>query len=785
MAQSFGERLRDLRNRAGLSQEALATKSEVSPSSIRGFETGKRNNPRVGTLKLLAKALELTDEERKEFVAYAAHDTGDQDGEEDSSPDVGGSVGHSRQSSEFRPLQVAGEMAGVIEEIANEMESRCESQYQHQQVSHPFPLAVRWTPADEKLSDHQSNIMASPNGATSAELDLAGQFATFAELYRRLPRGRLVVLGEAGAGKTILARRLVLDLLETRAPADRVPVIIDVGSWNPVKQDLADWLVDQLTEHFPSLAATRGDGKTMARTLIDLRRILPVLDGFDEIAPGLQRHALRKLRLEMRPLVLTSRPEDYQRAVADTDVLSAAAVVQLDALTKEDLIDYLPWSTGKPMLWAPVRVELERTPLGVAGKNIEAALRTPLMVWLARCVYGDTTGGDPAELLDTDRFPDSHAIEKHLVASYVPTVYRDLYPERGNGEEVVRFERVRRWLRYLARHAQHPDTTGIAWWQLGTTMSPWVRGTIVGLTMGPLIAVVSLATTLVPGTGSYPYGGIQALVTGVSGGFLLGLAYAAVRLKRSTVPGPSRVRLRLVHDRAAGAPFAKMRTRVLFGLLGGFVFGAGTGIVTAFALAESGATVLSLRSVVFDMAVWGTTWAVAAAASIALVSWFEAPADTGSAASPKDFLKANRTTVASQMLLGGLTAALIVGLGLVPIARGVLFIFQQLAPQLFENAGIYVGPLVWLQLGIGGGIGGSFAFAFTLTAWGQWVILARWWLPLTGQLPWNVVAFLDDAYRRGVLRQSGPTYQFRHDLLQAHLADAETALIQDLPANRP
>jgi hypothetical protein len=45
-------------------------------------------------------------------------------------------------------------------------------------------------------------------------------------------------------------------------------------------------------------------------------------------------------------------------------------------------------------------------------------------------------------------------------------------------------------------------------------------------------------------------------------------------------------------------------------------------------------------------------------------------------------------------------------------------------------------------------------------------------LPLHGRLPWALTAFLDDASRRGVLRQVGAVYQFRHARLQAHLADA-------------
>ncbi|MEJ8669506.1 hypothetical protein WKI71_17005 [Streptomyces sp. MS1.AVA.1] len=74
------------------------------------------------------------------------------------------------------------------------------------------------------------------------------------------------------------------------------------------------------------------------------------------------------------------------------------------------------------------------------------------------------------------------------------------------------------------------------------------------------------------------------------------------------------------------------------------------------------------------------------------------------------------------------------------------------------------------MLGIISGLGGAFGYALTLTAWGQWLVLTRIWLPLTGRLPWSVITFLEDAYQRGVLRQAGAVYQFRHARLQHHLA---------------
>lgn len=74
----------------------------------------------------------------------------------------------------------------------------------------------------------------------------------------------------------------------------------------------------------------------------------------------------------------------------------------------------------------------------------------------------------------------------------------------------------------------------------------------------------------------------------------------------------------------------------------------------------------------------------------------------------------------------------------------------------------------------------SFSYVIAFTAWGQWVLLARIVLPLTGWLPWTPVAFLEDAYQRGVLRQAGAVYQFRHARLQESLSRDATATTPEL-----
>jgi predicted ATPase/transcriptional regulator with XRE-family HTH domain len=69
----FGDRLRRLRERAGLTQEGLAERSGLTPKAISALERGERRRPYPQTVRALADALELTGEERADlFMAGAA-----------------------------------------------------------------------------------------------------------------------------------------------------------------------------------------------------------------------------------------------------------------------------------------------------------------------------------------------------------------------------------------------------------------------------------------------------------------------------------------------------------------------------------------------------------------------------------------------------------------------------------------------------------------------------------------------------------------------------------------
>lgn len=740
MTSPFSTRLRRLRLDAGMTQERLAERSGVSVRTIRGFETGERADPRIVTVRLLADALELEPDERDELLAAAA-------GRVVAAPDPA--------PVEEPPVDALTETA---DQLAHAVGARWRREEELRQIQDPFPLPVRWALASEDVTDHWANICRAPAGVLPEPLDLSGQLDQVVDVYRRIPSGRLVVLGRSGSGKTILTLRFVLDMLTTRGHGDAVPVIFSLGSWNPATTALRDWLTDHLVRDYPGLAASGPGGTTLAAALVEAGRILPVLDGFDEIARGLHRAALEALNATPMPLVLTSRPSEFTAAVAATDVLTSAAGVELTDLTLDDLVNYLPRTARKGTAWDPVLKQLRDHPGSTASAKV---LTTPLMVSLARTIYSDNPGSDPADLLDTNRFGTPEAVEDHLLGTFIPTVYR-----HQPGVRRWDPDRVRRWLGYLAQHLHHLDTPDLAWWQLGNTMRRWSRMVVVGIVTGVVFGVaaaivVALADWLGVGTaggrgdGGLVNGLMAGPMDGLAAGLTLGLAHGVGLAFGGAAFEPSRVHIQFRGGKRRLRQHFVRRLMVGLavgvGLAGGLWLAGSLGLVF-WIVGQLGAG--TAYGVLFGLViglVFGLAWGVMAK--------LEAPIDIRSAVSPTSLLKTNRTTAVFQSVVLGLVFALVYG-----IMAGVI-----------HNPwyGLVNGLTYGLWIGTVGGLG----IALSLTAWGQWVVFSRIWLPLTGRLPWAMIAFLDDACRRGVLRQSGAVYQFRHARLQDHLTHSKTASV--------
>jgi NACHT domain len=279
-----------------------------------------------------------------------------------------------------------------------------------------------------------------------------------------VPTGRLLVLGKPGAGKTVLLVRLMLDRLSRRSPGDPVPVLVSLASWKPAEQDLVTWLVNQLPIDYPILAepAPPDTGKmNRAAALLDKKLLIPVLDGLDELPKSVHDKAFYEINWWLEPgngLVVSCRTEHYLKVVelSKGRPLGDTAGVEVCDLDTDDVRDYLKrdagWTADR---WNPV-LRLLGTEIGTKTP-VGKALRTPLMVSLARTIYnyaGKDTGSprDPAELCDEGEYPDAKAVERYLFDAFIQVAYDPHSVEKSCKWSAAD---ATWWLVYLANHLKN------------------------------------------------------------------------------------------------------------------------------------------------------------------------------------------------------------------------------------------------------------------------------------------------------------------------------------------
>jgi len=349
-------------------------------------------------------------------------------------------------------------------------------------------LAVAWTarPARVGFRDPEAAELPEPvetlllHWQDTAGAD-AGTIHDVAAFYQQQPTGRLVVLGAPGAGKTVLLSRLVLDLLDEieasattgdLPPRTPIPVLLslpscDLGDPQGLSSDqladrLQEWITHRLIEDYHLRPA-------QADALVRARRVLPVLDGLDEMDPAppenttgtadrpRARAVLRALNAPDRPpVVLACRQLDYHEiSQPATDqhggvaILTDARHVMLRPLEATDIASYLTerfhgrdgWLRPR---WQPVADALH------ARAPLLPVLANPWQLFLAVTAY-TAENSEPAELLTMS----PGQVETHLLANLIPAVteHNDTATRHGwTGE------RITRWLTTIADHQYRTAT---------------------------------------------------------------------------------------------------------------------------------------------------------------------------------------------------------------------------------------------------------------------------------------------------------------------------------------
>ncbi|GAA0577429.1 hypothetical protein GCM10010172_72700 [Paractinoplanes ferrugineus] len=593
------------------------------------------------------------------------------------------------------PAQIEAAVVALAEAQAEQWRTEAAAR----EMPNPWPLPVRF-----EVSDRARAVMttwAAIVGRPDADpIPLAGEHGQLADLFTG-PESvrRLVILGAPGSGKSMLALQLTLQLLgdrerrrQTATGPDRepVPVLLSLAGWDPA-QPLDNWIALRLADDNEALARTiegpDGSRRSLAEELVLGGRILPVLDGFDELGAE-HGDALRAIGTVVdrgRQLVMTCRTDVYEEVVKSTTTLSRTPVVELQELNSTDVVQYLVSGTDDPVpRWDRVVKHLtddKTSPLAVA-------LSTPLTVWLARNVYRQRAT-DPDELRTADWAATRDGIEERLLDQLIPAVYTASVGGCAARDQPSADE-ARQWLTVLARQLHDRGTYDLAWWRLEVGVSTR-QFTVVAMTAFGLLGGLTIGV---------PYGLSSAWVGALAGALIVGGS-------RGRPP-------RRALSRRLDPLGLKM------GLIMGFSIGFAMGVFRGIGLAL------------------GVVLAVGFGLWLGLIHQH---GDEQRAVSPTALLSRDR---------------------LASLAGAAAFALLWATMFAAASAEWWAGPVVWATI--------MPAFAFN-SAWGRFG-LARLMLAARRRAPIRLVRFLREAHDRGVLRQCGGVYQFRHNRLQESLADA-------------
>ena len=166
-----------------------------------------------------------------------------------------------------------------------------------------------------------------------------------------------------------------------------MPVLLSAATWTR-DCTMTEWITEQLLRSQPNLdvriRTSTGATVWLPKALAE-SGLIPVIDGLDELPPDRWAAVITEVNAfgSDYPLVLTSRPAEFQVATA-ARTISQAVVIELEPLQVPEIKQYLSEATDAPAeRWAGVFDVLDAEPDGV----LASTLATPLMIWLARTVY--------------------------------------------------------------------------------------------------------------------------------------------------------------------------------------------------------------------------------------------------------------------------------------------------------------------------------------------------------------------------------------------------------------
>ncbi|MEU5978977.1 NACHT domain-containing protein [Streptomyces sp. NPDC047315] len=684
----------------------------------------------------------------------------------------------------FPPLPPPADVAQLADDLEASVRRQWEEEVTARSLRLPRVIPLSWSatsrPVAARPEETHGGTIDTPvlrlslNGRLEGNFDQAAR--QLAQGYRRVPSGRLVILGEPGAGKTVLATMLTLGLLAEREPGTPVPVLLTLSDWVPVNESLNDWIERTLG------TAYYGGRTDIPRLLLRGQRLLLILDGLDEMPETWRRKAVEAINGSCGDgtgVVLTCRSAEYQDVIErGSPVLRRAPVVEVAPVSVADAVAYLSdisWPAG--VEWEPVYEHLRALP----DSSTSVALSTPLTLTLTRTVYSNCDR-DPSELLE---FDSTHAVEDHLLDHVVTAAYAPAPGSGGQGNADdwrQRAKQAEAYLTYLATYLEEHRERDLVWWKMSRRLLSRLTGLALGIGVGLLVMFTMIGgMSFMDEESQSRDDPMVSIMTG------LGCAVLAVIVWYAT-PGDSPGRLSL-------------RRQGSLGRLGkGFASGLRLGAILVVPVCAAGVVVFMILGERTEMdfglyvivSAGGCGIALAISLALAVHAWLDASPEHSKEASPSGLLRQDRAS----SLIGALVSGTILGVVVTPLAilcwAVAYIVFSELtygpvAPsgaafiaETFRTNTVYSSKTAVAMTGVLPAV--VFALLVLLVrAWPRFLLL-RLILAVQGRLPWTFMRFLSDARDRQLLRQSAGAYQFRHIRLQERLAGRALAQDRALPA---
>ena len=277
-------------------------------------------------------------------------------------------------------------------------------------------------PTPSRSDQFQLLFAALPLNDGGSEPDTEIPFTSFRDGFERYNR-RSLLLGEPGAGKTVMLMAYARDAIVARLddPTAPLPLLGLIATWNPDRNaPLAPWLAALAGEHLPEAAV---------RSVLDEGRALLLLDGLDELGeerpvdpqgPDGETYDPRvrfiaqlepilntrtTTRAGQNALLITSRVAEYAALKTKLPLDGAIRLQPLtDGLIQSYLADY-------PGLWSLLR----------SDDKLRQLARTPLLLSLFTFAFRDLPQDDRAALKDLS---DSLDLRDRIFTFYVAKRYK-------------------------------------------------------------------------------------------------------------------------------------------------------------------------------------------------------------------------------------------------------------------------------------------------------------------------------------------------------------------------